>query len=143
MTFDDFVIKFDGNTDLWIELKEDIDAWNAGGEDFPKGTGGPRFEELLDLMDWQADNWWHPTHTPEWLWETYLEVREVTAAGVSFDAAVEAAMTRWCDGRCGRAWNDYPGQCLPDEIWLTIAKKEDALCSYCVEERLSRVEGVS
>jgi hypothetical protein len=59
---------------------------------------------------------------------------------------VARAMTgRWgddrCDG-CGSSWHiSRMGPVLVDDIWLSIADKQDTLCRQCVGERMQRVHG--
>jgi hypothetical protein len=64
-------------------------------------------------------------------------VKGLTAAGVDFDTAVDAAMTQMCDG-CGCDWAENEGPTLPDDVWLSVNKSMDGLlCATCIEERLA------
>jgi len=39
-----------------------------------------------------------------------------------------------CDG-CGTSWS-YVSPMLKDEVWLTIARKDDLLCVFCMIKRI-------
>jgi hypothetical protein len=70
-------------------------------------------------------------------WTIYSAVDEMVAAGVDFDAAYEAASTKWCDGRCGCSWSDDKGPMILHEDWRRIAKPgEKLLCTQYIEQRM-------
>jgi hypothetical protein len=130
MTFDEFVIKLDRtDRDWWHEVKDQIDVWNEGGKLSPEDTGGPRFDSLEELLQTRNEEFWlTPEYSLQWIWEIYLAVNEMTAAGVDFDDAEEAASTQWCHGRCGRDWGDVGGPSILNKDWRRIVRIRSAKC---------------
>jgi hypothetical protein len=145
MTFDDYIIKLDRTDhDWWVDIKWQIDAWNEGGKDFPEGTRGPCFNSLEDLIKSRnLGHLWESDFFLQFVWEVYCAVDEMTAAGIDFDAAEEAASTLWCHGRCGRDWGDVGGPMIANKDWRRIVKPgERILCSACIEQRLGGPDAV-
>jgi hypothetical protein len=150
MTFDDFIERINDRyvRDLWIDLSDEVDQWTDGGKLSSEETGGPVFDSLETLLYWGSVELrgWHPAYLLRWIWEAYLDVNGMMAAGIDFEIAHDAAMTVMCDG-CGCDWHENMGPGVPDDVWLLINKPirstviatDGLLCADCIEGRLRRI----
>jgi hypothetical protein len=62
-----------------------VTDWRKGGEDFPEGTGGPLFDGLDELLEWNApsqerQSTLHSDDTMRQVWDDHLAVNEMLAA---------------------------------------------------------------
>ena len=115
MTFDDFVIKLASNNDFFTWLRVEIGSWNSSEAE----AGGPRFETLADLREWNNGEirGFYSDVIVAWVWGRYVLINDMVAAGADFDAANNVAWDGWCR-RCGCTWEGNRGPWLSDEDWL-------------------------
>jgi hypothetical protein len=76
LTFDDFIERIArDDTDLWADLSGAVVGWKKAGEHYPEGTGGPMFDSLEALLDWNSDyhDGWHSPNLLHWIWEVYFD----------------------------------------------------------------------